>query len=150
MDDIQAVHEVKALIPESVNVWKNYKKRMPSRSSAGVTRPSRSAQGTSIVYSQLSGLENVGFNDFIKDDFIQEGDGQVASGNASLPDPVALETEKQMLEREQNVRDVLEALGDYKCDAGMSVENVSAVVNIKTLMGRFIAHKFFTGGRWVW
>ena len=71
MDDIQAVHEVKALIPESVNVWKNYKKRMPSRSSAGVTRPSRSAQGTSIVYSQLSGLENVGFNDFIKDDFTE-------------------------------------------------------------------------------
>jgi hypothetical protein len=24
-------------------------------------------------------------------------------------------------------RDVLEALGEYKCDAGMSVENVSAV-----------------------
>ena len=29
--DIQAVHEVKAIIPESVNVLKNYKKRMPSR-----------------------------------------------------------------------------------------------------------------------
>ena len=27
----------------------------------------------------------------------------------------------------------------------MSVENVSAVVNIKTLKGRFIAHKFSTG-----
>jgi hypothetical protein len=44
--------------------------------------------------------------------------------SASLPDPVALETEKQSLEREQNERDVLEALGDYKCDAGMPVENV--------------------------
>ena len=42
--------------------------------------------------------------------------------------------------------DVLEAPVDYKCDAGMSVENVSAaVVNTKILMGRFIAHKFSTG-----
>ncbi len=40
--------------------------------------------------------------------------------------------------------DVLEALGDYKCDAGMSVKNVPAVLNIKTLKGRFIAHKFST------
>jgi hypothetical protein len=46
--------------------------------------------GRSNVYSQLSGLEDVFFNDFIKDDFIPEGDGQVASGSASLPDPVAL------------------------------------------------------------
>ena len=29
--------------------------------------------------------------------------------------------------------------------AGMSVENVSAVVNITTLKGRFIAYKFSTG-----
>jgi hypothetical protein len=36
---------------------------------------------------------------------------------------------------------------DYKCDSGMSVENVPAVVDIKTLKGRFIAHKFSTG--WV-
>jgi hypothetical protein len=42
--------------------------------------------------------------------------------------------------------DVLEALGDYyKCDAGMSVENVPAIVNVKTLKGRFTAHKFSTG-----
>ena len=64
--DIEAVDEVKALILEAVNSWKNYKKRMPSRSSAGVTRGSRSAQGTSNVYSQLLGLEDVVFNDFIR------------------------------------------------------------------------------------
>ena len=88
------------------------------------------------------------FNDFIKDVFIPEGDGQVASGSASLPDPVALETEEQRLEREQNERDVLEALGDYKCDAGMSVENLPAVDNMKTLKGRstMIAH---TISNWV-
>jgi len=38
------------------------------------------------------------FNDFIKHDFIQEDDGQVASGSESLPDPVDLETEEQTLE----------------------------------------------------
>jgi hypothetical protein len=50
----------------------------------------------------------------------------------------------QTLEREQKAseRDVLEALGEYRCDAGMSVEYVPAVVDIKTLKGRFIAHKF--------
>jgi len=52
------------------------------------------------VYSQLSGLEDVVFNDFIKDDFIPEGDDQVLSGSASLPDPVVLEREDQILERE--------------------------------------------------
>jgi hypothetical protein len=65
------------------------------------------------------------FNDFIKDYFIPEGDCQVASGFAFLPDPVALETQEQRLEREQNERDVLEALGEYKCDAGMFVEKVA-------------------------
>ncbi len=55
-----------------------------------------------------------------------------------------METEEQTLKSEQNERDVPETLGEYKCDAGMSVENVSTVVNIKTLKGRFIAHKFST------
>ena len=81
--DIHAMDEVKALILESVNEWKNYRKRMAVRSSTGATRPSRSAQGRSNVYSQLSGLEDVGFNDFIKDFFIPEGDGHVASGSVA-------------------------------------------------------------------
>jgi hypothetical protein len=46
-----------------------------------------------------------------------------------------LETEEQTLEREQNERDVLETLGEYKCDGGMCVENVSMVVNIKHCTG---------------
>ncbi len=71
--------------------------------------------------------------------------GQVASGSASLPDTVVLEREEQMLEREQNENDVLEALGEYKRDAGMSVEDVPAIVSVKTLKGRLIAHKFNTG-----
>ena len=106
--DTEAVDEVKTLILKSVNTWKNYKKRVSPRGSQGACAP-RSAQTTSNVYSQLSGLEDVVFNDFIKDDFIPEGHGQVTSGSASLPDPVALETEEQTLEREQNERDVLES-----------------------------------------
>jgi len=96
---------------------------------------------------------DVDFNDFIKDDLIPEDDGQVTSGSASLPDTVALETMDQSLEREQKERHVLEALGEYKCDTGMSVENVPVIVNIKTLKGQSIAHKFSTGspgGCWVW
>ncbi len=46
-----------------------------------------------------------------------------------------MEAEEQMLEREQNERDVLEALGEYKCDAGMSVEDVPAIFNVETLKG---------------
>ncbi len=34
---------------------------------------------------------------------------------------------------------------EYKCDAGMSVEDVPVIVNIKTLKGRLIANKFNTG-----
>jgi hypothetical protein len=50
-----------------------------------------------------------------------------------------------MLEREQNQCDVFDALGEYKCDSGMSVEDVSTIVNIKKLKGRLITHKFNTG-----
>ena len=101
--DFEAVNEVKELILEFLKVWKNYKKWNARGSTAGVTRGSRSAQGTSNVYSQLSGLENVVFNDFIKDDFIPEADAQVVSGSVSLPDPVVVETEEQMKESKMRV-----------------------------------------------
>ena len=82
--DIEAVDEVKALILEySCQCVEELQDEMPSRSSAGVTRPSKSAQGRSNVYSQLSGLEDVGFNDFIEDFSIPEGDGHVASGSVA-------------------------------------------------------------------
>ena len=88
----------------------------------------RSVHETRNDYFQLSGFEGVVLNDFIKDDFIPEGHGQVESGSVSLPDPVVWEVEEQTLERKQNECDVLETLGEYKCDTGMCVENVHAVV----------------------
>ena len=42
-----------------------------------------------------------------------DGYGQVVSGSASLPEPIALGTEEQTLEREQNERDFLDAVGHY-------------------------------------
>ena len=51
----------------------------------------------SNVYSQLSGLEDMVFNDFIKDHFIPEGDGRIASGSASLADPVAFWKRRKVL-----------------------------------------------------
>ena len=62
----------------------------------------------------------MGFNDFIKDDFIPEGHGQVTSDSASLPDSVALQTEEQTLKSEQN-------------------EKIEG-----TILFRFITHKFVT------
>ena len=55
-----------------------------SRDSQGARAPRR-AHATRNVYSQLSGLEDVVFTDFIKDDFIPEDDSQVASVSVSLP-----------------------------------------------------------------
>jgi hypothetical protein len=39
------------------------------------------------------------FNDFIKDDLIPDGDGRAALDSASLPDPIALETEELTLHK---------------------------------------------------
>ena len=52
MNDIQAVNEVKTLILESVNSWKNYKYRVPSRGSQGA-RASRSAHDEERLLSTV-------------------------------------------------------------------------------------------------
>jgi hypothetical protein len=43
----------------------------------------------------------------------------LASISASLPDPAVVEKEEQILEKEQYEPDVLEPLGECKCDTGM-------------------------------
>jgi hypothetical protein len=55
---IETVDEVKALILESVNVWKNFKKRVPSRGIQAARGPCDQPEKTRNVYSQLSGLED--------------------------------------------------------------------------------------------
>jgi hypothetical protein len=59
---------------------------------------------------------------------------------------------EEKLEREENERDALDAVGGHECPSGISVEVVVsavvtavAVVNIKTLTMQSIAHKFATG-----
>ncbi len=54
------------------------------------------------------------------------------------------------LERDQNDHDVFEALGKLKCDQGMSVENVSVVVNMKTRRGNLLDTSSLLNGRWGW
>jgi len=167
--DIEAVDEVKELILESVNVWRNYKRRMPSRGSAGVTRPSRSVQGSSNVYCELSGLEDVvqWFHRMISFQKVM-----VKSWPCNLGDRGTevrkraewawcswstdwLQVWRRNLFREvvyyESIKRELKRRCKYECrcderlQTKTKAENVPAIVNIKTLKGRFIPHKFFTG-----
>ena len=62
--DIEAEDQMKVLSLETVNLWKNYKKRVPSRSSAGC-RPKEQAGTELQVYCQLLWIW---FSMIIKDD----------------------------------------------------------------------------------
>jgi hypothetical protein len=68
---IEAVGEVKEVILESVNVWKQYKKRVPSRVSSCLHNEEclLSTLGTYVV-----------LNDLLKDDFTAQCLGQVGTG----------------------------------------------------------------------
>jgi hypothetical protein len=69
--DLGDPEAVRKVVLPAVQKWKEYKKRCPSRSSAGIARPnSRKASSNSSVYSQLSGLDGVIFNDFLEDKVI--------------------------------------------------------------------------------
>jgi hypothetical protein len=67
---------------------------MPSKT-CGDKRPQRAskAKAKSSVLSQLSGLENVVFNDFIDDELDSE-DVSEQRASASLPDSVPIESEE--------------------------------------------------------
>jgi hypothetical protein len=80
----------------------------------------KSAHATRNVYSQLSRLEDVVFNDFIKDDKCCTIESRMIV---------------MFLKHWVSTSETLECV----------VENVSAIVNINTLKGRFITHKFSTG-----
>ena len=82
---------------------------------------------------------------FIKDDFIPEGDCQAAFRFCIPSWPCSLGDRGAEARKRAEWAWCSWSTGDYKCDAGVSVKNVPAAVNIKTLNGRFVAHKFSTG-----
>jgi hypothetical protein len=89
--------EVEKFLLAAVARFKAFKKRVPSNSFVGKRPQGVSAsKAKSSVLSQLSGLENVVFNDFIDDEFHSE-DVSEQRASASLPDCVSIESEEELL-----------------------------------------------------
>ena len=114
---------------------KAFKKRVPSNSFVG-NRPQRasSSKAKSSVLSELSGLENVVFNDFI-DDVLDSEDVSVSEqrASASLPDSVQIESAEERAAREQDEMAAFDAVGDYEADPTETMEDVPQDIVFKTL-----------------
>jgi hypothetical protein len=142
--DIDSEEEVQKLVLAAVGRWKGFTERIPSRSSAGVERR-RKSQSSSNAFAVLSGLEDVVLNDFLDDESFNSSMGLESEGSSSLPDPIPIETDAQRVAREERERAELDAVGGYKCDPGVTVEEVPEEVTFQILKKRFIAHRFQTG-----
>jgi hypothetical protein len=70
--------------------FKAFKKRVPSYSNSKRPQRASASKAKSSVLSQLSGLKNVVFNDFI-DDALDSEDVSEQRASASLPDSVPIE-----------------------------------------------------------
>ena len=70
--------------------FKAFKKRVPSYSNSKRPQRASASKAKSSVLSQVSGLENVVFNDFIDDELDSEDVSEQRS-SASLPDSVPIE-----------------------------------------------------------
>jgi hypothetical protein len=90
------------------------------------------SKAKSAVLSQLSGLENVVFNDFIDDELDSE-DVSEQRASASLPDSVPIESEEERAAREADEMAALDAVGDYEADPNVMLEDVPQDIVIKTL-----------------
>jgi hypothetical protein len=106
---------------------------MPSKT-CGDKRPQRASasKAKSSVLSQLSGLENVVFNDFIDDELDSE-DVSEQRASASLPDSVPIESEEERAAREADEMAALDSVGDYEADPNVMLEDVPQDIVIKTL-----------------
>ncbi len=142
--------EVEKFLFAVVARFKAFKKRVPANSCGG-KRPQRASasKAKSSVLSQLSGLENVVFNDLIffsartnkrhhhHHDFIDaELDSEDVSeqrASASFPDSVPIESEEERAAREADEMASLDAVGDYEADPNVMLENVPQDIVIKTL-----------------
>jgi hypothetical protein len=113
--------------------FKAFKRRAPSRG-CGVKPPQRASasKAKSSVLSQLSGLENVVFNDFIDEELDSE-DVSEQRASASLPDSVPIESEEERAAREADEMAAFDAVGDYEADPNVMLEDVPQDIVIKTL-----------------
>jgi hypothetical protein len=111
----------------------SFKKRVPTKTCGG-KRPQRASasKAKSSVLSQLSGLENVVFNDFIDNEFDSE-DVSEQRASASLPDSVPIESEEERAAREADEMAALDSVGDYEADPNVMLEDVPQDIVIKTL-----------------
>ena len=125
--------EVEKFLLAVVARFKAFKKRVPSNSFVGKRPQGASAsKAKSSVLSQLSGLENVVFNDFIDDELDSE-DVSEQRASASLPDSVPIESEEERAAREADEMAALDAVGDYEADPNVMLEDVPQDIVIKTL-----------------
>jgi hypothetical protein len=90
------------------------------------------SKAKSSVLSQLSGLENVLFNDFIDDELDSE-DVSEKRTSAPLPDSVPIKSEEERAAREEDEMAALDAVGDYGADATVMLEDVPQDMVFKTL-----------------
>jgi hypothetical protein len=112
--------------------FKSSKKRVPSYSNSKRPQRASASKAKSSVLSQLSGLENVVFNDFIDDELDSE-DVSEQRASASLPDSVPIESEEERAAREADEMAALDAVGDYEADPSVMLEDVPQDIVIKTL-----------------
>jgi hypothetical protein len=125
--------EVEKFLLAVIARFKAFKTRVPSNSCGG-KRPQRASasKAKSSVLSQLSGLENVVFNDFIDDELDSE-DVSEQRAAASLPDSVPIESEEERDANEAAEMTALDAVGDYEADPNVMLEDVPQDIVGKTL-----------------
>jgi hypothetical protein len=124
--------EVEKFLLAVVARFKAFKKRVPSYSNSQRPQRASASKAKSSVLSQLSGLENVVFNDFIDDELDSE-DLSEQRASASLPDSVPIESEEERAAREADEMAALDSVGDYEADPNVMLEDVHQDIVIKTL-----------------
>jgi hypothetical protein len=120
--------------------WRNFfllslrDSRLSRRGCRPTKRPQRvsASKAKSSVLSQLSGLENVVFNDFIDDELDSEAVSEQRA-SAPLPDSVPIESEEERAAREADEMAAIDSVGDYEADPNVMMEDVPQNIVIKTL-----------------
>jgi hypothetical protein len=105
---------------------------VPSYSNSQRPQRASASKAKSSVLSQLSGLENVVFHDFIDEELDSE-DVSEQRASASLPDSVPTESEEERAAREADEMAALDAVRDYEADPNVMLEDVPQDIVIKTL-----------------